>query len=84
MVWPGPKPGLATSTFEPMGGPNGAYEGPWAMFRLIETGRLERESDSRYLLTFKRGTREVQLRIEADSARNPFGKTDLLQRFRCE
>ena len=76
-------PGLA-DTFEPMGGPNAAYEGAWAMFRLIESGRLDRESDSRYLITFKRGTREVQLRIEADSARNPFGKTDLLQRFRCE
>ena len=83
MVWPGPKPGLATSTFEPAGGPNFAAEGPWAMFRLIESGQLDRESDSRYLLTLKRGTREVQLRIEADSVRNPFGKTDL-QRFRCE
>jgi type VI protein secretion system component VasK len=37
----------------------------------------------RYLLTLGRGGREVQLRIEADSVRNPFGKNDL-QRFRCE
>jgi type VI secretion system protein ImpL len=84
MVWPGPKPGLATATFEPPGGPNFAAEGPWAMFRLLEIGQLTRETDSRYLLTLKRGTREVQLRIEADSARNPFGKLGELQRFRCE
>ena len=83
MVWPGPKPGVATSTFEPAGGPNFAFEGAWAMFRLLDSGQLARESDTRYLLTLKRGAREVQLRIEADSVRNPFGKTDL-QRFRCE
>jgi type VI secretion system protein ImpL len=84
MVWPGPKPGLATATFEPAGGPNAAFEGPWAMFRLLETGRLERETDSVYLLTLTRGARQVQLRIEAESARNPFGKLSELQRFRCE
>jgi type VI protein secretion system component VasK len=54
------------------------------MFRLIESGTLTRESDVRYLLTLRRGTREIQLRFEADSVRNPFGKMDLLQRFRCE
>ena len=48
-----------------------------------DSGPLDRESDSRYLLTLKRGTREVKLRIDADSARNPFGKGDV-QRFRCE
>jgi type VI secretion system protein ImpL len=83
IAWPGPKPGLASSSFDPAGGPNYAFEGPWALFRLLESGRLERESDVRYLLTLERGMREVQLRIEADSIRNPFGKTDL-QRFRCE
>jgi type VI secretion system protein ImpL len=83
MTWPGPKSGVASLMFEPTGGPNAAFEGPWALFRLIESGRLERESDVRYLLTLGRGGREVQLRIEADSVRNPFGKNDL-QRFRCE
>ena len=83
LTWPGPKPGVASLMFEPTGGPNAAFEGPWALFRLIESGRLDRESDVRYLLTLGRGGREVQLRIEADSVRNPFGKNDL-QRFRCE
>jgi type VI secretion system protein ImpL len=83
MTWPGPKPGVVSSTFEPAGGPNAHFEGPWAFFRLLDSGTLNRESDVRYLLTLSRGGREIQLRIEADSLRNPFGKTDL-QRFRCE
>ena len=83
MTWPGPKSGVVSSTFEPSGGPNGMFEGPWAFFRLIDSGRLEQETDVRYLLTLSRGGREIQLRIEADSIRNPFGKNDL-QRFRCE
>jgi type VI secretion system protein ImpL len=84
MVWPGPKPGMATATFEPAGGPNAAFEGAWAMFRLLDTGgTMTRESDTRYLVALKRGTREITLRIDADSSRNPFGKNDL-QRFRCE
>jgi type VI secretion system protein ImpL len=83
IMWPGPKPGFASSAFDPAGGPNFAFEGPWALFRLLESGTLERESESRYLLTLQRGMREVQLRIEADSVRNPFGMTEL-RRFRCE
>jgi type VI secretion system protein ImpL len=83
MTWPGPKPGVVSSTFEPAGGPNANFEGPWAFFRLLDSGRLDRETDVRYLLTLSRGGREIQLRIEADTIRNPFGKSDL-QRFRCE
>jgi type VI secretion system protein ImpL len=84
MVWPGPKPAMAQSTFEPAGGLNLSFQGPWAMFRLIDSGQLTRESDTTYLLTLERGTRRIQLRFEADSVRNPFGKMDMLQRFRCE
>jgi len=82
--WPGPKPGQATATFAQSGGqPNPAFDGPWAWFRLIESGQMTREGNERYTLTIKRGTREARLRIEADSVRNPFGGNDL-QRFRCE
>jgi type VI secretion system protein ImpL len=85
VVWPGSgKPGLATATFEHAGGqPNTAFDGPWAWFRLIDSGQMVRESNERYVLTIKRGPREVRLRIEADSVRNPFGGNEL-QRFRCE
>lgn len=84
LTWPGQKPGLATATFERSGGqPSPAFEGPWAWFRLIDSGQMMREGNERYLFTLKRGAREARLRIEADSVRNPFGGSDL-QRFRCE
>lgn len=84
LTWPGQKPGVATAAFERSGGqPNAAFEGPWAWFRLIESGQVEREGNERYVLTVKRGMREARLRIEADSVRNPFGGNEL-QRFRCE
>jgi type VI secretion system protein ImpL len=83
VTWPGPKPGQATATFSQSGGPNAAFDGPWAWFRLIDSAQLTRQGDERYLLIIKRGTREAQLRIEADSVLNPFEGNDL-QRFRCE
>jgi type VI secretion system protein ImpL len=83
VTWPGPKPGLAAAAFERPGGqPNLTFQGAWAWFRLLENTQVERESDERYLVTIKRGTREARVRVEADSVRNPFGNSEL-QRFRC-
>jgi len=84
VTWPGSKPGQATATFaQSSGQPNSAFDGPWAWFRLIESAQMSRETNERYTLTIKRGAREARLRIDADSARHPFGANDL-QRFRCE
>ena len=84
VTWPGPKPGVADASFERSGGqPNQAFQGPWAWFRMIESGQMARETNERYVFTLKRGMREARLRIEADSVRNPFGANEL-QRFRCE
>ena len=84
VTWPGPKPGIADASFERSGGqPNPVFHGPWAWFRLLESGQMGRETNERYLFTLKPGTREARLRIEADSVRNPFAGNEL-QRFRCE
>jgi type VI secretion system protein ImpL len=83
VTWPGPKPGQATATFSQSGGPNAAFDGPWALFRLIGSGQMAPQDNGRFMFTIKRGTREAQLRIEPDSVRNPFAGNDL-QRFRCE
>jgi len=83
VTWPGPKPGQATATFSQSGGPNAAFDGAWAWFRLIDSGQMVRQTNERYMLIIKRATREAQLRVDADSVRNPFGGNDL-QRFRCE
>jgi type VI secretion system protein ImpL len=83
-TWPGPKPGAAAAWFEERSGgrPNSSAQGPWAWFRLIEGARVERETDVRYMIVFGRGSHEARVAIEAESIRNPFGKTEL-QQFRC-
>jgi type VI secretion system protein ImpL len=83
MTWPGPKPGLAVASFDKAGGQaTPAFNGPWALFRLLDSGQLTRDSDDRFTFTLRRGEREVRLRLSAGNLRNPFGNTDL-QRFRC-
>jgi type VI secretion system protein ImpL len=84
MTWPGPKPGQAIAAFAKSGGQPPAFDGPWALFRLLASGQISREADDQYLFTIKAGAREARLRIGAESVRNPFGGYDLLQRFRCE
>ncbi len=82
--WPGDSPGPAAATFEERSGgrPNLVAQGPWALFRLLDSAQVERETDVRYVLTFERGGHQARVRIEAASIRNPFGKGEL-QQFRC-
>jgi type VI secretion system protein ImpL len=83
-VWPGPSPGTSTVTFEERSGrrPNLVTRGPWAWFRLIDAGRIERETDERYLLTFAVEGREARVSIDALTIRNPYAK-QILQQFSC-
>jgi type VI secretion system protein ImpL len=83
MTWPGQKPGAA-ATFEERGGraPNIATQGAWAWQRLLDAAELKEESDSRYVLTWRRDAHFATVRIEATSLRNPFNKPDV-QNFRC-
>lgn len=71
-------------TFEERGParPNIAAEGPWAWFRLMESGQGQPETEAVYLVTFQKGGHEMRMRIESASIRNPFGK-QALQQFRC-
>jgi type VI secretion system protein ImpL len=82
--WPGPNPGTAAATFEVRSGgrPNLVFEGPWAWFRLIDAGRLDRDTDVRYILSLQAGGQQGRVRIEAASIRNPYGRRDW-QQFRC-
>jgi type VI secretion system protein ImpL len=83
-VWPGPAPGVAAYSFEGRTGdrPNQAFEGPWAWFRLLDSGRLVPESDVRYTLNLQAGAYEARVRLEATSIRNPFVR-NALRDFRC-
>jgi type VI secretion system protein ImpL len=83
-TWPGPTPGAAAVSFEDRAGahPNLSFQGPWAMFRLLDGAALQAESDVRYRATFHAGGSEARVIIEATSIRNPFGKS-ILRQFRC-
>jgi len=83
-AWPGPAAGQATVLFEEGAGagPNKTYQGPWALFRLLDDASIQPQSDVRYLLTLTVAGRTARLTLEAASARNPFARNEL-RSFRC-
>lgn len=56
--------------------------GAWAIFRLIDLGRLEERAADRFVLTFALDGRSVALDLAASSVVNPFA-APALQAFRC-
>jgi type VI secretion system protein ImpL len=84
LTWPGPSSGQAGVVFEEGGGPgpNRTYQGPWALFRLLEDGSVQPQSDVRYLVTLSAGGRTARVALEAASVRNPFARNEL-RNFRC-
>jgi type VI secretion system protein ImpL len=84
LTWPGPSSGQAGVVFEESGGPgpNRTYQGPWALFRLLEDGSVQPQSDVRYLVTLSAGGRTARVALEAASVRNPFARNEL-RNFRC-
>ncbi|HXD26516.1 MAG TPA: type VI secretion IcmF C-terminal domain-containing protein, partial [Propionibacteriaceae bacterium] len=84
IAWPGPSPGQVTVLFEESGGggPNRSYQGPWALFHLLDDATIQPQSDVRYLLTLSAGGRTARLILEAASVRNPFARNEL-RSFRC-
>lgn len=85
MRWPGPTPGRASVTaYDAAGAVIGrvAHQGEWALFRLLQAGGLQRESDLRQVARFDMGGETVVIAVQAGSLRHPFGNPDV-QRFRC-
>jgi type VI secretion system protein ImpL len=83
-LWPGPAPGTASIVFEESagGGPNRTYQGPWATFRLFDDATLQPQSEVRFIVTLRAGSRSARLVLEASSVRNPFASNELRD-FRC-
>ena len=83
-AWPGPNPGSAAASFEDRSGghPNMSFQGPWALFRLLDAGHLQSTTDVRFTMNFDMGGHIAQFALEADSIRNPFGQRQL-RAFRC-
>ena len=84
VTWPGPSPGSAAISFEDLigGHPNLAFQGPWAIFRLLERGTVQRQSDVKYLSIWQMGGHETGITIDATSIRNPMAD-NLLRHFSC-
>jgi type VI secretion system protein ImpL len=84
LVWPGPMPGMGAISFEDRtdAHPNTTFAGPWALFRMLDAATVQADSDVRYRATFRAGSNEARVVIEATSIRNPFTKSALRQ-FRC-
>ncbi|MDV7143098.1 type VI secretion system membrane subunit TssM [Tropicimonas sp. TH_r6] len=84
ITWPG-SVGLARLTVAPPG--NGESEisrdGPWAMFRLLDTGQIRgTPAPDRKRLIFRVGGRQVVLVMQLGSVNNPFG-LPALGEFKC-
>ncbi|MHB8813472.1 MAG: type VI secretion system membrane subunit TssM [Steroidobacteraceae bacterium] len=83
MQWPGSS-GQASFEFDSPAGPiaGPAFQGPWALFRLLDQARVESLSGSRYRLTFSAGGKSMSAILDAASIRNPFAR-NVAAGFRC-
>jgi type VI secretion system protein ImpL len=84
MTWPGSS-GDASFAFEDRTGrpiPGASFQGPWAWFRLLAQSRVERDSDTRFKVTFSAGGKSMRVIMDAASVRNPFARNELAG-FRC-
>jgi len=85
MVWPGGAVGQAVASFDQRSGahPQAAFQGPWALFRLIDQASVTPQSDTRLLATFKLNGSQARVVFEAASIRNPLVRRDAI-RFHCK
>jgi len=84
MTWPG-SAGEAAFAFEDRGGrpiPGTSFQGPWAWFRLLAQAQVERNSDTRFKVTFGAGGKTMRVIMDAASVRNPFARNELAG-FHC-
>src|SRR5450631_1297 len=84
MAWPGGPVGAAVASFELHDGshPQLAFQGPWALFRLLDHTFTQTLSDTRFLVTFRQDGKSARVVLEAASIRNPLARHELA-RFHC-
>jgi type VI secretion system protein ImpL len=84
MAWPGGAIGAAVASFEFRDGthPQTAFQGPWALFRLLDRATTQPQSDTRFLVTFRQDGKAARVVFEAASIRNPLARQELA-RFHC-
>jgi type VI secretion system protein ImpL len=84
MAWPGGPVGSALASFDFRDGshPQQAFQGQWALFRLLDHASVQPQSDTRFLVTFRQDGKQARVVIEAASIRNPLARQELA-RFHC-
>jgi type VI secretion system protein ImpL len=84
-VWPGPTSGTAAVTWFGRYGTDArlAFLGPWALFKLLDAGQEQRESETRFVYVFQHQGHRSRVRLEAMSVLNPFSNRRW-QQFRCQ
>ncbi|MHB8473089.1 MAG: type VI secretion system membrane subunit TssM [Gammaproteobacteria bacterium] len=85
--WPGPRGStqvrlqISPSTAGDVSGQ--VYEGPWALFRMLDHAQIESTSQAeQFLVTFNINGRKAQFQVTTSSVQNPFRMHELAQ-FRC-
>ncbi len=84
MKWPGQGAGQAAVTLDTQSGgsPNAVYSGPWAWFRLLDSARVQPQTDTRFLVNFTVGGSSARVLLDAATIRNPL-RENVLQGFSC-
>ena len=87
LQWPGPSDsGRVQLQLTPVGGapgPGHVFQGPWALFRLLDRVRSEPgPTPDRWRLTFDVEGRRARFEVKAPAALNPMARQELEQ-FQC-
>ena len=85
--WPGPKGSSQVRLYATLAGggntPSQSFEGPWALFRLLDRAQLQPTSQpEKMIATFNLEGRRAQFEINSASVQNPLRLPELEQ-FRC-
>jgi type VI secretion system protein ImpL len=84
LKWPTDAAQPVVATFDTGAGPGDSlvFEGPWAIFRLLDAASLTAASEVRHRVRLGAGGHSAELMLEASSIRNPFSNP-AIARFRC-
>jgi type VI secretion system protein ImpL len=84
MNWPGGPVGKALVRFELPNGdhPEVVFQGPWALFRLLDQATVQPQSDTHFTVTLRVNGKQSRMSIDAASTRNPFARL-AVTRFQC-
>jgi type VI secretion system protein ImpL len=84
LKWPAEGAPQIAVTFDTGSGPGNSavFDGPWALFRMLDASNVQAQGDVRFLVTVTAGAHTTRLRLDASSIRNPFA-APALTRFRC-